>query len=133
MTAHLRELGFDVLPSSANFVFARHEKRQGRRTGARPARPRRAGAPFQRAAHRGLFAHHHRNGRADGQTHRGAAGYSGSEFLRRAAALHHPGVRPLMRPVGLLFPTCRKQRPMVSVSRAEKALGWTPVSSSIIV
>ncbi len=29
MVAHLRELGFEVLPSSANFVFARHEKSKG--------------------------------------------------------------------------------------------------------
>jgi histidinol-phosphate aminotransferase len=29
MAAQLRELGFEVLPSSANFVFARHEKARG--------------------------------------------------------------------------------------------------------
>ncbi len=29
MAAQLRELGFEVLPSSANFVFARHEKAKG--------------------------------------------------------------------------------------------------------
>jgi histidinol-phosphate aminotransferase len=29
MVAHLRELGFEVLPSSANFVFARHKNAKG--------------------------------------------------------------------------------------------------------
>ena len=29
MAAQLRELGFEVLPSSANFVFARHGKAKG--------------------------------------------------------------------------------------------------------
>ena len=46
MAAQLRELGFEVLPSSANFVFARHEKAKGGRTDAGLARPRRADPPF---------------------------------------------------------------------------------------
>ena len=29
MTARLKDLGFDILPSSANFVFARHRNAKG--------------------------------------------------------------------------------------------------------
>ena len=61
----LAKLGFEVLPSSANFVFARHRGVPRHGMDAAAARARRAGAPFQQAAHRRLLAHHGGDRRRD--------------------------------------------------------------------
>ena len=48
----LAGLGFEVLPSAANFVFARHPRPQRRRTCESLARARGTGAAFQQAPDR---------------------------------------------------------------------------------
>ena len=75
-------LGFDVLPSAANFVFARHPTHEGaalaaalrQRGGDRP--------PFFRAAHLRLSADHGGHGRADRPAVVGAV----EHFGRRAGS-----------------------------------------------
>ena len=62
MTHELVRLGFEVLPSSTNFVFTRHPAYGGRGNRCRAARTGRAGAAFQQAAHGGLSADHRRDG-----------------------------------------------------------------------
>ncbi len=58
MTAALTRLGFEVLPSATNFVFARKRGLRGRRSGGGFARARGAGPAFRQAPHRRLSAHH---------------------------------------------------------------------------
>ena len=70
----LAKLGFEVLPSVRQFCFCppRGVPRRGMDEAA--ARARRAGAPFQQAAHRRLFAHHGGDGRRDFSADRGVQG-----------------------------------------------------------
>ena len=58
----LSELGFEVLPSQANFVFARHRSRSGARSRCRVSPARHSGATFPETPDRGLPPHHGRHG-----------------------------------------------------------------------
>ena len=61
----LVRLGFEVLPSSANFVFARHPAHEGARAGRSTAPTRGDRPPFFRASHLRLSADHRGHGRAN--------------------------------------------------------------------
>ncbi len=64
LSASLQALGFEVLPSAANFVFARHPRHDA----GQIARPARAGSdrpPFQAGADRPVPAYHHRQSGAE--------------------------------------------------------------------
>ena len=62
MTRELTKLGFVVLPSNANFVFARHPARGGAEFAAALREQCGPGSAFRQAAHRALSAHHGRDG-----------------------------------------------------------------------
>jgi histidinol-phosphate/aromatic aminotransferase/cobyric acid decarboxylase-like protein len=62
MTRELIRLGFVVLPSSANFVFARHPARGGPELAAALREHGGASAALQQAAHGALSAYHRRDG-----------------------------------------------------------------------
>ena len=61
-SASLPGLGFEVLPSQANFVFARHPGHRGADLAAGAARSAACWCAISQAADRGLPAHHGRHG-----------------------------------------------------------------------
>jgi histidinol-phosphate/aromatic aminotransferase/cobyric acid decarboxylase-like protein len=75
MTRELIRLGFVVLPSSANFVFARHPARGGSEFAAALPRTCGAGAALQQAAHGALSAYHRRDGGRRATANRGGGAY----------------------------------------------------------
>ena len=73
----LVRLGFEVLPSAANFVFARHPAHRGAAAGRRAAPAGGDRPPFFRAPHLRLSADHRGHGRADRPAVVGAVGHPG--------------------------------------------------------
>jgi hypothetical protein len=62
LTAQLQALGFEVLPSQANFVFARHPQHDGAKL-AKGCASTPSCAPLHRRPHRPVPAHLHRHRR----------------------------------------------------------------------
>ena len=63
LAAQMQALGFDVLPSQANFIFARHPGHDAAQIAAGAARAGDTGASLQTGAHRPVPAHLHRHRR----------------------------------------------------------------------
>jgi len=75
MTRELIRLGFVVLPSSANFVFARHPARGGPEFAAALREHAVLVRQFQQAAHSALSAYHRRDGGRRATANRGGGAY----------------------------------------------------------
>ena len=75
ITRELIRLGFVVLPSSANFVFARHPARGGPEFAAALREHAVLVRQFQQAAHSALSAYHRRDGGRRATANRGGGAY----------------------------------------------------------